>query len=325
MLAHGKIAAPPADHYLREERARQVLSSFGIDIFTDARLSQLRGALHHPQSVWFAHSESDKFIIENAIFDLVGEPKQDKSKKTKRERKPAADLDFSRIDCDLQLLAILVSRFPYRPYCCDEFVSNAPRRLDCALTKRYIQFNPPNFKSMIVVDVDRMVSDRECLDAGLPPPTWIAKNPKNGHAHYSWLLKSPVWAGSSNQKPAKYFEAIQEGYRAALAGDDGFSGLLTKNPASKSWDISSTCDYAQYDLSHLAEFVDLTKSKPKKKKEIKEGPGRNCMLFDAVREWSYPVVGRFADQISFGAAVQDHAERLTLHWLSQWIALRFCT
>ncbi|WP_250145402.1 replication initiation protein, partial [Escherichia coli] len=28
--------------------------------------------------------------------------------------------------------------------------------------------------------------------AGLPPPTWTAQNPENGHAHIAYALSAPV-------------------------------------------------------------------------------------------------------------------------------------
>lgn len=164
---------------------------------------------------------------------------------------------------------LLIKQLPRRPYCCDEFVQNSPRSWEVAITKRYLQLNPPGFLSFIVIDIDRSGAADAWIDAGLPPPTWITINPKNGHAHLVWFLSVPVWVGSDNQKPARFFKAIEYAYRTKCGGDEGFVGLLIKNPLHQDWlvDIPATSTSGEpitYDLQYLAEFVDLPKLIPKK-------------------------------------------------------------
>jgi len=314
VLVHAQTSSVSSDNDLREERAREVLTELGVNNFNRTRLHQLRGAMDNPASVWFCHPREDKNIIEQAITDLIGlpEPIHANAAKPRKRKRKAKVMDFSKIDCDPRLLDILVNCFPHRPYCSslDGYVDNCPRDLDVALTKNKIQYNPPGFKSFVVVDVDYAVSTDEWKDAGLPPPTWISINPKNGHGHFVWALSpsATVWADGDNQKPARWFNAIQEAYRAALSGDAGFSHTLTKNPVSTAWRTSSPSDYAMYDLAELDKHVEL--KKVKQPKEIQEGSMRNCMLFDITREWAYREVARHADSLSFGAEVQYHVESL---------------
>jgi len=290
-------------------RAQKVLISYGINVFLVKALNRLRNEIKKPKSYW----RGDRYIgkkltgddvtkIMQAIDDLLA--KRKRMKKTK----VAPEIDFSFVKCDQKLKDILINRFPHKPYCCDVFPENRIRKLDVALKKRYIQFNPPNWKSIIAVDVDRAVTDDECKNAGLPPPTWISINPKNGHAHYIWVLISPVWVGGDNQNPARYFTAMQEAYRVALQGDAGFAGLLTKNPISVAWITSSTSNYAKYSLSGLAKGVTLKKGKQKKQKD--ELNGRNNKLFNETREWAYVEVHQHTDVSSFSLKVQAHIDSL---------------
>lgn len=211
---------------------------------------------------------------------------------------------------------LLLEQLPRRPYCCDEFVQNAPRGLEGALTKRYIQFNPPGFFSFLVVDIDRCGAADAWTDANLPPPTWIAINPRNGHAHLVWALSVPVWAGSDNQKPARFFKAVEYAYRMKLGGDEGFTRLLTKNPLHGDWHVempalTSSGEPITYDLQYLSEFVELPKRIPKKRAaETGETLGRNCLVFEELRFWAYLAVRRYQDPVSFGVAALDHAEHL---------------
>ncbi len=296
------------------DKAKIALKNYGVDKFTESRLNQLRTALYHPYSTWFNHSEHCKKEIFSAIQDLIGDEKlliPSKAKK-KRVNKPVATQDFSYIQCDPKLKEILINYFPLRPWCADSsgFVDNRPRRLDVALRKKYIQYNPPNFMSFIVVDIDRRVNHDEWSNVGLPQPTWAAINPVNGHAHFAWVVESPVWAGGGNQKPASYFKAIQEAFTATLGGDEGFVHTLTKNPINEAWNTYSPSGYSKYNLKYLAKFVDLKKNKPKNEQLKVESIGRNCMLFDEVRVWSYLQVKKYDDSLSFGSQVQAHIESL---------------
>lgn len=315
-------AATPAD----ANAARARLKALGVDQFRESRLAQLYHALTNEYSIWFCRSDAEKQDISADIVAVLGKvPKIDtmaslSTKEARRAEKKAAnapktrqrkaekraELDLSFIKDD-RLRELLLARLPHRPWCCDEFVGNSPRSLEVALTRKYIQINPPGFSSFLIVDIDRVGAADAWQRAGLPKPTWITENPVNGHAHLVWALLAPVWRNGENQKPARLFDAVQEAFRGVLQGCDGFAGLLTKNPASDAWLLSSESNFTGYDLSHLATFVKLS-GKGKKKRQ--ESIGRNCCIFDELRHWAYTAIRRYDDPLTFGASVAGHAERL---------------
>ena len=307
-----------------EAQAR--LQSLGIERFVHSRLSQLYHALDNQHSRWFDLSEEGKQEIRADVVAILGKiPKlvtietlaadAANAAITKAKRK-ARTLDFVFLTfiCDGRLRKILVKRFPKRPYCSDNLENEGSyiRRLDIALHKKYVQYNPPGWKSIIVVDVDRAVSDDEWHEASLPPPTWVSINPANDHAHYAWVLEKPVWSGGDNQRPARYFAAVQEAFRLALKGDAGFSHTLTKNPVSHEWMTSSPSGFDTYELAYLAAFVNIKGIKKSRKKASDSAVGRNCGLFDEVRHWAYSAVNGYTSSVTFGMAVQVQLEAANL-------------
>jgi hypothetical protein len=82
-----------------------------------------------------------------------------------------------------QILVNFYENLPHKPYCSDDLgygVIIRPKKT--AIQKPYIQHNPPCLVTSLVFDIDRSDAYFAWSDANLPAPTWIAKNPKNGHA-----------------------------------------------------------------------------------------------------------------------------------------------
>lgn len=317
-LALAQDIVPAITDGAAEAKAR--LQALGVDQFTKSRLAQLHHALNHSSSVWFAKSDDEKQAIRSDIVAILGNipkietmasirekaaAKAAKDVKRKPSEREAPDISFIK---DKRLRELLLARAPHRPYCCDEFCANSPRPLEMALRKKHLQLNPPGFCSFIIKDLDYANASDAWKDKGLPAPTWAATNPENGHAHLVWALTDPVWKGGENQKPARLFDAVQEAFREVLDGCEGYSHLLTKNPASDAWILSSESGFATYDLGYLASFVKL--SRKGKKKRATESIGRNCLIFDELRKWAYSSVNLYEDPLTFGAAVAGHAEML---------------
>ena len=64
---------------------------------------------------------------------------------------------------------------------------------------------------------------------------------------------------------------------------------MTKNPRHPVWDTRTSG--ALYELSKLADHVDLRRHLPKRGTKAGEiGLGRNCMLFDGLRVWAYSAI-----------------------------------
>jgi hypothetical protein len=184
-------------------------------------------------------------------------------------------------------------RWPRRPYCTDDLSTGLRiRSLKQALTKSYIQANPPHMRVWSLYDIDRPGGGLAWEDGNLPPPSWATVNKANGHAHLAYGLRAPVLTASmeARQAPLRYLNAVEAAFRAKLGGDDSFSGLITKNPAHPLWWTLRGPELA-YELGDLAEFVDLERFKTRQGVKVAEvGLGRNVTVFDFVRLWAYKKV-----------------------------------
>lgn len=186
-----------------------------------------------------------------------------------------------------------VENLPYRPYCTEE--PGNPlliRGRDIAVRFPLIQPNPPAFVHWLVFDIDHDQAGAAALDAGLPEPAWIAVNPENQHAHIVYGLTTPVCkTDAARPKPLRFCEAVERGMGYKLNSDPGYCGLITKNPTHAQWRVIWNKNGGRYDLSELAEYVDLTIPRPRVAKNI-SALGRNCALFECLRHWSYSAIRR---------------------------------
>ena len=192
-------------------------------------------------------------------------------------------------------------RWPRRPYCTDDLEAGLRiRSLKHAITRPYIQANPPHLRIWSIHDLDRPFPAPDAdtwrgssvlawEEAGLPPPSWAAVNRENGHAHLVWGLSAPVLVDGLGMRdaPLRWLCAIESMFREKMGADPGFSGLITKNPAHPLW-RTLRGPRAFYDLSELAESLPgLEKYRPKARKLDEVGLGRNVELFDYLRKWAY--------------------------------------
>lgn len=184
-----------------------------------------------------------------------------------------------------------IGRWPRRPYCSDDPETGVRiRGLLNALTKPYIQANPPHLRVWALFDIDRPLAALAWEHADLPPPTWTAINRENGHAHSAWGLDVPVLVDGlgARDAPMRYLCAVESMMRERLQADVGFNGLLTKNPIHPLWRTLRGPRLA-YGLGELAEHLPgLEKHRPKRRAPEQIGLGRNVGLFDRLRHWAYP-------------------------------------
>ncbi|WP_304672683.1 replication initiation protein [Neisseria bergeri] len=188
----------------------------------------------------------------------------------------------------------LQERIPHKPYCTDDLTFGIrPRSYKTAITHRYIQVNPPHLRTFLLFDLDYAGAALSWEDNNLPMPAWAAINRENTHAHIAYALSAPVLTADfgGRQAALRYLAAIEAAYRAKLGGDDGFSGLITKNPMHPHWELLRGVPDAirGYDLPYLADFVDLDRFKPYVGRSNVEavGLGRNCTVFNVVSHWAY--------------------------------------
>jgi len=191
------------------------------------------------------------------------------------------------------------SRWPRKPYCSDDKTASSIRSLRHALRKPYIQANPPHLRVWCIFDVDRPGAALAWEDANLPAPAWAAVDRLTTRGHLVWGLTAPVLVDSPDmrQGPMRYLCAVEAAYRARLDADEGYAGLMTKNPAHGLWRVLRGTQHT-YDLAELAEWVDLPKHLPRKKPE-EIGLGRNVTIFEWLRQYAYRAVRKYKAEGNF--------------------------
>lgn len=208
-------------------------------------------------------------------------------------------------------------RLPRKPYCSDDLAHGLlVRPLHVALEKRYIQPNRPGMSGYLAFDLDRADSGAAWIDCNAPRPNFIIKNPDNGHSHYLYALENAVCTTSAARlQPLRYLSAIERAIAVELDADPGYSGLIIKNPLHRHWQTIIT-ETSPYSMAALASRLDLT-TKAANSDVVREswGLGRNCTVFDELRQWAYKAVTRYwrpGGESAWMAAVREHAHGLNL-------------
>lgn len=186
-----------------------------------------------------------------------------------------------------------------------------------ALHRKFIEANPQAMSNLLVVDIDHDDARLRALwDRHHWRPNAIVENPDNGHAHAVWALADPITRTEyARRKPLAYAAAVTEGLRRSVDGDQGYSGLMTKNPEHDAWDAHWVTDHL-YSLGELDEHLTGSGFMPpeswqrtKRKKPV--GLGRNCTIFETARTWAYRALRHhFGDSPGFKVAVVETVNEL---------------
>src|SRR5262245_35758080 len=183
---------------------------------------------------------------------------------------------------------------PDRPYCTNDPRTGLlirSRRL--ALRYSHLQLNHPATYRWLPIDIDHPEAAFAWEEANVLAPNIIAANPDNGHAHLIYALAHPVHALSgSRDSPLRYLADVARGLSRRLGADPSYSGLIAKNPLSPRWRTRWLAPFP-YRLEDLNR--DLTAADKRRLTPAEEclGLGRNCVLFDRLREIAYREVLRF--------------------------------
>lgn len=252
-----------------------------------ARLLQLHQALtdlrpvSHYASLPGAEAASLAELVDAALA-RIGSPSP-----KRRQRRPVEPLDLAGIE-QADLFAD-PDRWPRRPYCTHDLEAGLRiRSLRQAVLHPYISANPPHLRIWSLHDIDRPGAATAWEAAGLPPPAWTAVNRANGHAHSAWGLSAPVLVDGlgARDAPMRYLAAVESLMRERMQADQGFVGLVTKNPSWPGWQVLRG-PRLTYDLAELAAALPgIEKHRPRRRPEL-VGLGRNVHLFDTVRKWAY--------------------------------------
>ena len=215
----------------------------------------------------------------------------------------------------LPLFEVFEAHVPAKPTCTDDFAAGTrilPKR--AALRRRHIEPQPPWSHLWLLFDIDRDASWCAADEAGLPAPSILAVNPRNGHGHALYGLTVPLRMDTFHGRaaPVRYAETIERAMTAKLRADLAYSGFMCKNPLHRHWTVLQH-DHL-FTLRELHGWIgDLRpyRSRPARRRT---GIGRNVATFDAARAWAYRAIREYwelpgADVSSFEAACIGAAER----------------
>jgi len=216
------------------------------------------------------------------------------------------------------------TQLPYRVRCSDDLDRGLTWALrPVALLHAEIAPDPPGWRTALRFDVDCPCPGRPHLhngfcmraatqwrDAELPEPSFVVVNPRNGHAHYTYLLRGWIRIDGTDPthlRAVRYLAAIERAYTKALGADPGYAGLVQHNPHNLSYDTIAGCD-EPYSLGDLAAHVELPAAPRRKEPEIR-CEGRNIETFDRLRFWAYTAVRdwRCGDYEPWLQTVQERA------------------
>lgn len=204
----------------------------------------------------------------------------------------------------MQLTEHFKNTLPNKPYCADDIgygLKIKPRNK--ALLSQLIQYNGPGLAHWLAMDIDSQTAGMDWYDLNGPVPNFIVQNPANGHAHYLFGLSAPVClSGKARPAPMRYLAGIEHGLTLRLGADQGYSGLVSKNPLNSYW-RTFTPRLELYSLDELADYCDLSQ-KTVKQREIR-GYGRNVELFDRLRFQSYDKVEKARSESTEQAWLAD--------------------
>lgn len=261
------------------------------------RLKQLHDALTTHRGIsHYAQMPLDEVcraveMTEAALARLAPKPK---ARKARRPRVPRT-VEFDPNEFEQSDLFADASLWPRRPYCSDDLEAGVKiRSLRQALLHPYVQANPPHLRVWCIFDIDRPGAATAWEDAGLLPPTWTAVNKENGHAHSAWGMTAPVLVDGlgARDAPMRFMCAVEAMMRERLQADEGFAGLITKNPAHPLWQTLRG-PRLSYSLQELAEVLPgIEKYRPKQRAEC-IGLGRNVTLFDTLRKDAYSAIRQY--------------------------------
>lgn len=214
------------------------------------------------------------------------------------------------IDAIHPVLQPFYDALPLKPYAAESKHEMKIKFKQYAWNKEYIQPNHPAVTEWIVIDVDHPNALYAHHDANAPAPQFIVVNPKNGHAHLFYRLKTPVgrW-GKSSHKAVMYLTAVYAALAKKLGGDMGYSGNICKNPNSGAWRTYTPNDAPpSYDLGDLADWLDLpswneTAAIRRKGYDETTAVGRNVSLFHGIRKECYALASKCSGKALYIAII----------------------
>lgn len=186
------------------------------------------------------------------------------------------------------MAATYLAALPDRPYCCNTLGRRLLilDRVDAVARYSLIQHNSSLVRRWLLFDIDCEDAYFRPEERDCPPPTFIAINRRNGHAHAGYLLEAPVTAFAKSSRVAmKFFDDVKRGMTTKLGADHAYSGCLAKNALSSCWEVDWQAKIP-YRLDTLNDC--LTKADKRKiRRSDSVSNGRNDEVFANLRIESY--------------------------------------
>jgi hypothetical protein len=194
------------------------------------------------------------------------------------------------------------ANLPTKPYCSQDLTHLSIRPKAVALQYPYIQVNDPFNVGCLPFDLDLgWDSANSWNHTDSTDPNLIVQNSENGHCHYLYFLKTPVWCRHSGRDaPEAYLNAIRAAMTAKLHADHRYAGLICKNPFNSQW-RTLELHHSLFSLDDLAKNLDLSqKTEPRTARQLENVTlnGRNDRLFTLLRFFAYSQVQQCRDKIA---------------------------
>lgn len=210
----------------------------------------------------------------------------------------------------------LYANLSLKPYC-----SNNPQKQGLNIRPKqtafsafaYLQLNNHWSDTYLIFDVDRDGAALAWEDADILAPTFCTINRLNGHAHLVYELLTPVWKNAS-LKPIKWMKSIKRDFTEILGADAGFTGLISKNPNHKRWDV---LDFGgRNELVELSESAEMyfrrSNRPPKALQDQFAGDGESNFLFNGGRFYGYFCGRQCANWDELRLKLSTHLEQLCI-------------
>lgn len=161
------------------------------------------------------------------------------------------------------------------------------RPLKFALEKRHLEFNPGSFIHWLIYDLDDESSYEVWDRVDFPPPNLYVQNPRNGHGHLFYALATPVGLRDAHRSaPMEFAADVQRGMVKRFEADSAYTNRFAKNPLHPHW-RRSWLRGQPYDLKTLRERLYQQDLRWESNPSGVSGIGRNCSLFDQLRQHAY--------------------------------------
>jgi hypothetical protein len=217
------------------------------------------------------------------------------------------------------LLQHFFEYLPEKPYCTDALGVLYIRPKGYAIRKAYLQPNPITRAYWLVFDLDNQREPRYWEDEPhSPPPNLTVINRSNGHEHVYYLIDPAVYTlRQARRKPLELAADVDRGLTRLLDADPGYGKLIAKNPFHERW-IGVVWHEHAYGLTELLDWIPDRFLKGKRKHREEIGLGRNCTVFETIREYAYKEWRRlkFKDYEGLFGAVRERALELNADFIA---------